>query len=79
MIVVTASEILAGSILLLAFAALAIVQARTTWKQWRCKHAEFHENGQCHAICRACGKDLGFIGRVREERAALTKTQPSTD
>lgn len=38
----------------------------------RCQHAKVHENGACDAICRNCGKNLGFIGTWREKH-------PSTD
>ena len=38
-------------------------------KQAMCKHEEYRENMACHAICRKCGKDLGFIGTIREQRA----------
>jgi len=34
-------------------------------KQWKCKHETYYENGSCDAICRNCGKNLGFIGRIR--------------
>jgi len=30
-----------------------------------CKHQVFHENRACDAICRDCGKNLGFIGNLR--------------
>lgn len=38
-------------------------------KQSLCKHVDYRENMACHAICNHCGKDLGFIGTVREQRA----------
>jgi hypothetical protein len=31
-----------------------------------CKHEKYYENGQCHGVCRKCGKDLGFIGTLRD-------------
>lgn len=37
----------------------------------RCKHERFYETRACDAVCSACGKNLGFIGAVRERRAAL--------
>ncbi len=39
-----------------------------TIKQKMCKHINYYENRACHAICNRCGKDLGFIGTVREQR-----------
>lgn len=36
-------------------------------KQMRCKHdAGYSETRACDAICRACGKNLGFIGNLRK-------------
>ena len=32
-------------------------------KQYRCKHNKgIRENHACNAICKSCGKNLGFIG-----------------
>jgi hypothetical protein len=39
-------------------------------KRRRCKHEQVWEDGQCNARCRACGKNLGFIGTWREKRRA---------
>lgn len=47
-------------------------------KQWLCKHEQFHENGRCDAICSRCRKNLGFIGRVREQRASLETGRTSS-
>lgn len=33
-----------------------------------CPHTRVFENGHCHAICRRCHKDLGFIGTWREKQ-----------
>ena len=32
------------------------------YRQWRCKHTSYRENRACDAICKTCGKNLGFIG-----------------
>lgn len=40
----------------------------TIVKQKLCRHEKYFENGQCHAICRNCGKDLGFIGNIRDKK-----------
>ena len=36
-------------------------------RQCMCTHPEYFENRSCHAICRRCGKDLGFLGTWREK------------
>lgn len=35
-------------------------------RQIRCKHQDVYENRRCHAICRKCSKDLGFIQTWRD-------------
>ena len=50
------------------FLVLIVQILKTSMKQALCKHENFNENMACHAICRSCGKDLGFIGTVREQR-----------
>lgn len=30
-----------------------------------CKHTSYHETSGCDAICNKCGKNLGFIGKLR--------------
>ncbi len=37
-------------------------------RQRRCKHERFYETRSCDAVCTDCGKNLGFIGTVRENR-----------
>lgn len=47
----------------------------TYWKQRRCPHTGgIGETQACDAICDDCGKNLGFIGIIRAQRAAQ---QPS--
>lgn len=37
-------------------------------KQARCKHEKYHETMACDAICTSCGKNLGFIGTIRDKQ-----------
>lgn len=40
-----------------------------TWiKQAFCVHNDYYEDRACDAVCRKCGKNLGFIGNVRKQR-----------
>lgn len=49
------------------FFALAIGY-RTYFRQSLCKHEKgVNETGACNAICRECGKNLGFIGSWNEK------------
>ena len=36
-------------------------------KQYFCKHEKYSETSSCDAICKSCGKNLGFIGNVRKK------------
>lgn len=54
------------------FAAVYIPMA---FKQWCCKHnAGVNETQACDAICRQCGKNLGFIGTWRDSQKATSQT-----
>lgn len=70
MFIWTISDII-GMVILALIALVTIVG--TVCKlitQRTCKHTNVWENGQCHAICRKCDKDLGFIGTWREKQKA---------
>lgn len=58
-------------ILLLVFGVLHL----TTWiTQRRCRHDKgVGETSACDAICRSCGKNLGFIGSWRAKHNGGTK------
>lgn len=59
-----------GGLFLIIFIIAAALTAREMMKQWRCSHESFRETSACDAICNNCGKNLGFIGTVRERRAS---------
>lgn len=50
---------------------VALCRLPSALRRLRCKHERFIETRACDAICTDCGKNLGFIGTVREERRAL--------
>lgn len=37
-------------------------------RQKRCRHMRYRETSSCDAICNDCGKNLGFIGCVRDAK-----------
>jgi hypothetical protein len=45
-----------------------VISAPRFLRQFRCKHVHCRETGKCDAICNDCGKNLGFIGRIRDAR-----------
>ncbi|EJJ1122541.1 hypothetical protein NIO06_000194 [Escherichia coli] len=57
-----------GGLFLIIFIIAAALAVRKMLKQRRCSHASFRETSACDAICNNCGKNLGFIGTVREKR-----------
>lgn len=49
--------------------AMVLVSLPKMIRQALCKHnGPVHENMACHAICRRCDKDLGFIGTWRARK-----------
>lgn len=44
----------------------AAISAPRYMRQRRCKHARYRETSSCDAICNDCGKNLGFIGTIRD-------------
>lgn len=57
-----------GGLFLIIFIIAVTLTVRKIMKQRRCSHASFRETSACDAICNNCGKNLGFIGTVREQR-----------
>ena len=58
--------LIALAVFLLVF---VFVYGKQAWKQFRCKHdGVVNETMACDAICRQCGKNLGFIGKWREAK-----------
>ncbi len=61
--------IVLGIVFLVIVASIAASIPRVI-RQLRCGHERVHETGSCDAICSKCGKNLGFIGTWRKNRAA---------
>jgi hypothetical protein len=54
---------------------VGFVYAKQAWKQSRCKHdGGVSETMACDAICKQCGKNLGFIGKWREATHGIKET-----
>lgn len=58
-------DIIALCIVVALILLYGVVVLLTAWQRRRCKHKNYFENRACNAICRDCGKDLGFIGSLR--------------
>jgi hypothetical protein len=58
-----------GLLLLAILGIAALMISAPRWiKQQRCQHQHYRETSACDAICNDCGKNLGFIGRIRDAR-----------
>ena len=65
--VITLQDIVGGIFIGLFLVAITTISLYNIFKQAICKHENVYENMACHAICRKCSKDLGFIGTWREK------------
>jgi len=68
MFVYTIGDIIGIAFLVIFLSASMIVAISRYIKQSFCKHEKFYETMACDAICSNCGKNLGFIGKIQEER-----------
>ena len=57
---------ISGAVFLLLFLLAMIPVAKSSFRQWRCKHETYRESRACDAICTKCNKNLGFIDNVRK-------------
>jgi len=66
-IAVAPLETIISTIIVIIFALVCtVISVRSHVKQARCKHAGgVNETSACEAICRQCGKNLGWIGNYR--------------
>ena len=66
MFIWTLTDLIFLAIIGLCFLLGAAIKLYALWIQWRCKHdGGVGETMACDAICRQCGKNLGFIGTWR--------------
>ena len=67
-VVVTLGELIALFVFLFLIAYVLIDQFQVWNKQRKCKHESYREDRSCNAICNQCGKNLGFIGNIRDKK-----------
>ena len=69
MFIYTIGDILTLVVIALTIATIIVVGFIQWYKQFRCKHdGGYNETQACDAICRRCGKNLGFIGKLRDKK-----------
>ena len=74
MLVYTFSELLFLVLWALVCALAVWLYLPIWWRQRHCKHDRaVNETQACEAICRDCGKNLGFIGAWQKQQAATRK------
>lgn len=66
--VVTPSDVIRFTIGAIILLGIILYYGYYYVKSLLCKHPTVFENGHCHAVCRRCGIDLGFIGTWREKQ-----------
>ena len=67
--VITVGDVFGISIFCIVVTVAIAIGLNTAWRQYRCKHNEgVNETQACDAICRKCGKNLGFVGTWRERQ-----------
>lgn len=67
--VITARDTVGLVILAILFLAFLFVWGPYIWRQLSCRHnGPIGETTSCDAVCRKCGKNLGFIGAWREKQ-----------
>jgi hypothetical protein len=69
MFIYTINDILTLVVIVLTITAIIVVGVIQWFKESRCKHdGGYNEKQKCDAICRRCGKNLGFIGKLRDKK-----------
>ena len=68
MFILTISDVI-GAVVVATIVLIWLLVVITEWlRQARCKHdCGVNETQACDAICRKCGKNMGFIGTWREK------------
>ena len=68
-IVWTVGDVLGLIVVVVLLVIWAAAAAKRWWRQAWCKHADgVRETSSCDAICRTCGKNLGFVGDWRKSQ-----------
>lgn len=74
MFIYTAKDVLTALFLFSIFAFWAYLTVPDAIRKHRCKHdAGIRENSQCDAMCKKCGKNLGFIGSEENKIRMMAK------
>ena len=73
MLIYTIGDIVNAVVVAVMLAAAIIISIIRYAKQRACLHEEYYEDMACNAICRTCGKNLGFIANVRNSRKQSRK------
>jgi len=68
MLVITLTETIEAVGFLLLIVLAVFIKTEEWRRQNNCKHdGGVNETSSCQAICKLCGKDLGFIGNWRHK------------
>ena len=70
MFIYTIGDIIEVAFMVVILVAITCIMILKFMQQYRCSHEKYFETMACNAVCIKCGKNLGFIGSVQEERRA---------
>jgi hypothetical protein len=69
MFIYTIGDLLTLLVIISTIATAIVIGVIQWYKESRCKHdGGYNETQACEAICRQCGKNLGFIGNWRNKK-----------
>ena len=68
MFIFTVETVLTFTVIIIFIVITAISSIKKYFKQRGCDHSDYWETMSCDAVCRVCGKNLGFIGTVRGDK-----------
>lgn len=69
LLMVTIGEVIGITFFFIFMVVVLYHFVRMKIKHTFCFHKNYHENMACQAICDNCGKNLGFIGNIRDKKA----------
>lgn len=71
MFVWTLSDAFIVAMLVITSVLVIVIGIYDYLRQRKCPHTAVHETSSCQAICRHCGKNLGFIGSWRDKQKGV--------
>ena len=68
MFIFTIETIIVAALLVLFILMTLYFGIKKYFKQRNCNHKTYYETMSCDAVCSSCGKNLGFIGPISDDK-----------